>query len=288
MHSIFRWTTALLLALGVALTAHADDTAAQIRQHAGEHRLLVLGEFHGTRETPLLVRQLVDDYSRNGPVLLALELPRAENPVLRDYLESDGGATARRHLRGRAFWTVRDDQHDGRRSRDMLAMIEGLRVLKAQGRVIEVVGYDVNASSGGNQARDDFMAAELRRLYRGLPDNARMLVLTGNVHAMLRRPAAGNAEAADGLPAAGPGYLQRAVGCAAWPGVGVRGPLHGAATSRAGGPAAAGRYPCGTGVRPVGVDAGAERRHARGSVASGNPSTHGVDLLVVHAIRGLE
>lgn len=50
MHSIFRWTTALLLALGVALTAHADDTAAQIRQHAGEHRLLVLGEFHGTRE----------------------------------------------------------------------------------------------------------------------------------------------------------------------------------------------------------------------------------------------
>ena len=47
------------------------------------------------RETPLLVRQLVDDYSRNGaPVLLALELPRAENPVLRDYLESDGGAAA--------------------------------------------------------------------------------------------------------------------------------------------------------------------------------------------------
>lgn len=80
MHSIFRWTTALLLALGMAVTAHADDTAAQIRQHAGDHRLLVLGEFHGTRETPLLVRQLVDGYSRTGPVLLALELPRGETP----------------------------------------------------------------------------------------------------------------------------------------------------------------------------------------------------------------
>ncbi|WP_164117728.1 calcium-binding protein [Stenotrophomonas maltophilia] len=189
MHSIFRWTSALLLALGMALNAHADDTAAQIRQHAGDHRLLVLGEFHGTRETPLLVRQLVEDYSRNGPVVLALELPRAENPVLRDYLESDGGAASRQHLHGRAFWTVRDDQHDGRRSRDMLAMIEGLRALKAQGRVIDVVGYDVNASKGGNQVRDDLMAAELRRLYRGLPANARMLVLTGNVHAMLQRPA---------------------------------------------------------------------------------------------------
>jgi len=66
MHSIFRWTTALMLALGMAVTAHADDTAAQIRQHTADHRMLVLGEFHGTRETPLLVRQLVVDYSRDG------------------------------------------------------------------------------------------------------------------------------------------------------------------------------------------------------------------------------
>jgi hypothetical protein len=189
MHSIFRWTVALMLALGMALSAHADDTAAQIRQHAGDHRMLVLGEFHGTRETPLLVRQLVEDYSRNGPVLLALELPRGETPTLRDYLVSDDGEQARQQLRGRAFWTVRDDQHDGRRSRDMLAMIEGLRTLKAQGRAIEVVGYDVNHSDGGSQAREDRMAAELRRLYRRLPDGARMVVLTGNVHAMLQRPA---------------------------------------------------------------------------------------------------
>lgn len=193
MHSIFRWTTALILALGVALNAHADDTVAQIRQHAAEHRMLVLGELHGTREVPLLVRQLVDDYSRNGtPVLLALELPRAETPTLRDYLDSDGGTAARQRLHDRAFWTVRDDQHDGRRSRDMLAMIESLRALKAQGRDITIVGYDVNHSDAGNQIRDDRMAAELRRLYRRLPDDARMVVLTGNVHAMLQRP--------DGMP----------------------------------------------------------------------------------------
>ena len=189
MHSIFRWTATLLLALGMVMSARADDAAMQIRQHAGDHRVLVLGEFHGTREIPLLVRRLVDDYSRNGPVVLALELPRGENTTLRDYLDSDGGAMARQHVHGRAFWTVRDDQHDGRRSRDMLAMIEDLRALKAQGRVIDVVGYDVDNSDGGNQARDNRMAAELRRLYRRLPAGARMLVLTGNVHAMLQRPA---------------------------------------------------------------------------------------------------
>lgn len=190
MHTIFRWTTALILALGMAVSAHADDTAAQIRRYASDHRMLVLGEFHGTRETPLLVRQLVDDYSRDGsPVLLALELPRGENPTLRDYLAFNGGAQARERLHGRAFWTVHDDQHDGRRSRDMLALIEDLRALKAQGRVIDVVGYDVDNNDGSNQVRDDRMAAELRRLYRRVPDGARMLVLTGNVHAMLQRPA---------------------------------------------------------------------------------------------------
>ncbi len=65
MHSIFRWTTALMLALGMAVTVHADDTVTQIRRYAADHRMLVLGELHGTRETPLLVRQLVDDYSRD-------------------------------------------------------------------------------------------------------------------------------------------------------------------------------------------------------------------------------
>ncbi|HAL21316.1 MAG TPA: calcium-binding protein [Stenotrophomonas sp.] len=189
MRSIFRWTAALMLVLGMAFSAQADDTAAQIRQHAADHRMLVLGEYHGTRQTPLLVRQLVDDYSRDGtPVLLALELPRGENPSLRDYLDSDGSPAARQRLQERAFWTVRDDQHDGRRSRDMLAMIESLRALQAQGRDIGIVGYDVDRSDDGNQARDEGMAIEVRRLYQGLPDTARMVVLSGNVHAMLQRP----------------------------------------------------------------------------------------------------
>jgi hypothetical protein len=72
--------------------------------------------------------------------------------------------------------------------------------------VIEVVGYDVNASSGGNQARDDFMAAELRRLYRA---PARQCTHAGadwqcpRHAAAAGRYAAGNADPADGLGAAG-------------------------------------------------------------------------------------
>lgn len=104
MHTVFRWTTALILALGMVVTAHADDTAAQIRQHAGEHRILVLGEFHGTRETPLLVRELMEAYAADGtPVRLALELPTDENAALATYLASSGTAKARAALRGTLY-----------------------------------------------------------------------------------------------------------------------------------------------------------------------------------------
>ena len=134
MHSIFRWTSALLLALGMALNVHADDTAAQIRQHAGEHRLLILGEFHGTRETPLLVRELMEAYAADGtPVRLALELPTDENAALATYLVSSGTAKARAALRGTPYWSVRSRMHDGRRSKDMLDLIEAARALRTRG-----------------------------------------------------------------------------------------------------------------------------------------------------------
>lgn len=132
---MYRWMrivcTALLSLLLMASPALADETlAAQIREHAGAHRLLVLGEYHGTRETPLLVAQLADDYSRDGtPLVLALEMPRGENASLQAYLDSDGDTEARRVLQARQFWKVTDDQHDGRRSRDMLELIEAMRVL---------------------------------------------------------------------------------------------------------------------------------------------------------------
>ncbi|ENE1253220.1 calcium-binding protein [Stenotrophomonas maltophilia] len=191
MHSIFRWTSALLLALGMALNVHADDTAAQIRQHAGEHRLLILGEFHGTRETPLLVRELMEAYAADGtPVRLALELPTDENAALATYLVSSGTAKARAALRGTPYWSVRSRMHDGRRSKDMLDLIEAARALRTRGRDVQVFGFDrvLPAETAGSGARDRAMAEEVRVRAQALPNNARLLVLTGNVHGMRTQP----------------------------------------------------------------------------------------------------
>lgn len=178
---------------GTAFAAPAtrvEDTATQIMTFAGDHRLVMLGEYHGTAETPLLVADLMERYSRNdAPVRLGLELPMSENAALARYLRSNGDADARAALRTSPFWRVKDDQHDGRRSRDMLALIETLRVLRLQGRDIGVAGYDMGTGSAdSSEQRDATMATHLRQQFMAMPSQARMLVLTGNVHAMRALP----------------------------------------------------------------------------------------------------
>ncbi len=184
-----RWIAALLLALAPSLSHAAlpdvyQDTAAQIGTHAGDHRLLVLGELHGTRETPLLVQALLTHYAGNDtPVQLALELPTKENAVLATYMASTGNATAKQVLRTSPYWNVKDHLHDGRRSQDMLDLIEAARALRAQGRDVTVVGFDANPTGErAPGARDADMAKTLRAAFHALPSNARMIVLTGNVH----------------------------------------------------------------------------------------------------------
>ena len=71
----------------------------------------------------------------------------------------------------------------------MRALIEAVRALKVQGRDVAVTAVDVDISAGSNQSRDDAMAARIRQLHDALPRDARLLVLTGNVHAMLSPPA---------------------------------------------------------------------------------------------------
>ncbi len=134
---------------------------------------------------------LVERYSRdNAAVRLGLEMPMSENVALARYLRSNGDPDAREALRTTPFWSVKDNQHDGRRSRDMLDLIESIRSLRAQGRNVGVAGYDVETgSSTDNDMRDAAMATHLHQQFNALPPGARLLVLTGNVHAMRSPPA---------------------------------------------------------------------------------------------------
>ena len=166
------------------LEAAVEDLAAA----SSGHRMVLLGEMHGTREIPVLAAAAVERMSRSEPVLLALEVHAREQESLDGYLRGDGSPEQRELLRQRPFWAVPPERNDGRRSEDMLDLVEAVRRLRMQGRDVAILAFDVaNGGSRGSEWRDRAMAERLRSAWVALP-RGRMLVLTGNVHAMRMRP----------------------------------------------------------------------------------------------------
>ena len=196
-----KWARGVLLGLFLlaftganALADSLESADAGIREAAGANRLILLGEKHGTREIPRLVGRLVDAYTLEGPVLLALEMPASEQAPLHRYLASNGRAAARAALMSTPFWTIQGDQHDGRRSHDMIDLVEAVRGLKSQGRDVSLMAYDVERGPPlSANHRDQQMAKRVRAAFSALP-RGRLLVLGGNVHAMLAKPANAPAE----------------------------------------------------------------------------------------------
>lgn len=172
-------------------TAATDDEAisraAQVVRHvAGPRRLILLGELHGTREVPRLAAAVAAAYAQAGPVLLAVEIDHAEQRAIDVYLRSNGGPDARAALSSRPFWARTDVAHDGRRNHDLLDLFEQLRLLRSAGRDVAVLAFDVPRTPD-HHARDRAMATVLRASHRALP-RGRLVVVTGNVHAMKERP----------------------------------------------------------------------------------------------------
>lgn len=167
--------------------AAPDIVSAQavelLRAGIAGHRLILLGESHGTRETPALAGALVGRYVRGGEaVVLALEIDEAEQDRVDHYLDSPGGAAdCAALLEG---WHWREPRHDGRDSEAMLELLEQMRVLRRRGADARVFLFD---PGGEGEARDRGMADRLRAVVAEAR-RARLLVLTGNVHAMVRAP----------------------------------------------------------------------------------------------------
>jgi hypothetical protein len=146
-------------------------------------RLVLLGEMHGTREIPALVGDLIERESRaGGPLVLALEITTRDQPVVDRYLASAGARADRAALLAGAQWT--EPHHDGRDSQAMAGLIERVRLLRARGRDVSIVLFDPAAAADRNRG----MATILRATALAAPQ-ARLRVLTGNVHAMTDRPA---------------------------------------------------------------------------------------------------
>lgn len=167
--------------------ADIERAARLIRNAAAGRRMILLGELHGTREVPQLAAALIDAYSRDEPVLLAVELKREGHAAIHGYLDSDGSSAARDILRRQPFLEAPDGRDDRRRNESVLDLFEHLRQLRHRGRDVAVLPFDSDISGRGSERRDAEMAARLRVAYGALP-GGRLLVVAGNVHAMLQRP----------------------------------------------------------------------------------------------------
>ena len=118
-----QWMCAAVVAWLAAFPVLAQAPAAdEIVAAAGTHRLIVLGEKHGTVEIPALVADLAARYADEGPLLLALEVRRSEHVALSNYLRAGDARVGT--LRRRAAWSMPPERNDGRRSEAMLAVMK--------------------------------------------------------------------------------------------------------------------------------------------------------------------
>jgi erythromycin esterase-like protein len=163
----------------------APEVAA-LRSAAGSHRLLLLGEMHGTREAPALAGRLAEEYAAAGPVVLVLEIHDTEQAAIGRYLDSEGSDDDLAQLLAGRFWQVTADRNDGRRNAAALALVEDMRRLRKAGREVSVLAMDPG-DLDGSQSRDKAMADFIRTALARMPEG-RMVVLSGNVHAMRRKP----------------------------------------------------------------------------------------------------
>ncbi len=144
--------------------------------------MLVLGELHGTREVPAFVGTLACHLASAGvAVRVGVEAPFEEQPALRRYLEGDGSPQARAALVEGAFW--HRPYPDGRSSEALVALMETLRGLRAQGLRVAVFAYD---APGQGNARAFAMSRRVLAAHEEAPTDT-FVLLGGNVNASTAR-----------------------------------------------------------------------------------------------------
>jgi hypothetical protein len=142
-------------------------------------RWLIVGELHGSNETPAAFLDLVCDALEHGKrVTVALERSSSEQELLNHILTDSDSAHAVKELLRQRDWR---EVPDGRSSEAMLHMILALRDLHRSHPQLSIFAFDTSPSSpkGG---RDKAMGKALLSLRQNRPQDF-ILVLTGSAHA---------------------------------------------------------------------------------------------------------
>ena len=147
-------------------------------------RVLLLGELHGTVESPAFTGDVACHAAKVGlEVVVALELSPAATSDIETFLRSAGEPSDRTELLSGSLW--QRSYQDGRTSRAMADLLDGLARLVREGHSVRVALFDAQPAGGG-QARERAMAVNLASSIDAAPE-AMHIVLTGNVHSRITK-----------------------------------------------------------------------------------------------------
>ena len=185
----------LLLAASCIANAADCKPQTQIDVTTIKPQAILVGELHGTEQTPAFVAGLVCSLLNAGrPVVLALERSSEEQAAIDRYIDSEGNEADRQALLSKGAWAW--PMQDGRNSQAVLALIECIRVLRRAGQPVGILAMQhfprpslPKASrqpvdpSGALLSRmnDRFMADMIAALMAVRPDHT-VVALAGNFH----------------------------------------------------------------------------------------------------------
>lgn len=180
-----RWLLPLAMAsLGLAVAAEPCRPIDGVRPLLQPGRVLLLGEIHGTVESPAFALDVACHAARADlPVVVGIELSTGEQARVDAFLASPGTEEDRSALLAGSQWQA--GYQDGRASRAMFGLIDGLRRLRREDRDVRVAMFDVPAVRGGQQ-RDRDMARNLAAVVAASP-RSMVIVLTGNNHSRITK-----------------------------------------------------------------------------------------------------
>ena len=161
-----------------------DDAAEEILGQHDSESILIIGELHGSRETPAITSAIVRKLSLSAPVTVGLEIPNQEQSRVDRFLASDGSQEAVAELLRGDFWQVAPERSDGRRSAAILELIDSLRRISTNAHPPEIVLLDDPNVAGSADDRRLAMANRIAGLADRL-DHGSVVILIGNYHARL-------------------------------------------------------------------------------------------------------
>ena len=143
-------------------------------------RWLIVGEIHGSNETPAAFGDLVCDALEHGKrVTVGLERSSSEQELLDRVLTDPDSAQAVKELLHRRDW---QEVEDGRSSEAMLHLLLTLRDLRHTHPQLSILAFDTSTPGDSSAKRDEAMGKTLLSLRERTPNDL-ILVLVGNAHA---------------------------------------------------------------------------------------------------------